>query len=156
MSLSLLNLLGAVVVSKMFTQSKYLVRGCFLRMKYDGDISSGVLLKSNLSVPYKYLAHVMLHCLGPVRGGFDKMRETLQCAMVALVLNRPFNFSEMTFIHLKENMTAKKEKKFVMFPQLLQQIFNVQHPDLPKDQGDVLKLDHMKDETLIRQLTYQN
>ena len=107
-------------------------------------------------MPYKYLAHVMLHCLGPVRGGFDKMRESLQCAMVALVLNRPFNFSEMTYIYLKENVTTKKKKKFMRIPRFLQQIFDVQQPELPKDSNDVLKVDHMKDQTLIRQLTYRN
>ena len=43
----------------------HLNRGCFLRAKYDGDISVTTLHKGNLSPQFKYLAHVLIQCLGP-------------------------------------------------------------------------------------------
>jgi len=75
--------------------------------------------------------------------------------MVALVLNRPFNFSEMTYQHLKENVAAAGNKKFLMFPRFLQMIFNVQLPDLPKEPSDILRQAHMTDDTLSRLLAYR-
>ncbi|KAL8225904.1 hypothetical protein R6Q57_018461, partial [Mikania cordata] len=62
----------------------YLVRGCFMRCKYDRDLEARVLNKAYLSPQFKYLAHVLIHCLGSRRGGFDELRETIQCAFVAL------------------------------------------------------------------------
>ncbi|KAL8244023.1 hypothetical protein R6Q59_010281 [Mikania micrantha] len=94
---------------------RYLVHGCFMRCKYDGDMGVGILNKDFLSPHFKYLAHVLFHCLGSRRGGFDDLWETIQCAFVALVLNLPFNFSEMVFTHLKENVMLKGGKKFLMY-----------------------------------------
>ncbi|KAL8257353.1 hypothetical protein R6Q59_029394 [Mikania micrantha] len=56
---------------------RFLVRGCFLRCKYEGDIGAGILNKAFMSPQFKYLAHVLVHCLGSRRGGFDDMRETI-------------------------------------------------------------------------------
>ncbi|KAL8239527.1 hypothetical protein R6Q59_016094 [Mikania micrantha] len=117
---------------------RYLVRGCFMRCKYDGDLGVGILNKAFLSRQFKYLAHVLTHCLGSRRGGFDDLREIIQCAFVALVLNLPFNFSEMIFTHMEENVVLKGDKKFLMYPQFLQQIFDAQVPDLPKTNTDIL------------------
>ncbi|KAL8225986.1 hypothetical protein R6Q57_018543 [Mikania cordata] len=86
---------------------RYLVQGCFMRCKYEGDLGAGILNKEFMSPQFKYLAHVLIHCLGSRRGGFDDMRETIQCAFIALVLNKPFNFSEMIFNHMKENVVLK-------------------------------------------------
>ncbi|KAL8265570.1 hypothetical protein R6Q59_023700 [Mikania micrantha] len=63
-----------------------LFRGCFMRCKYDGNLEVGVLNKAFLCPQFKYVCHVLIHCLGSRRGGFDDVRETLQCAFVALVL----------------------------------------------------------------------
>ncbi|KAD5507936.1 hypothetical protein E3N88_15639 [Mikania micrantha] len=134
---------------------RFLVRGCFLRCKYEGDIGAGILNKAFMSPQFKYLAHVLVHCLGSRRGGFDDMRETIQCAFAALVLNKPFNFSEMIFIHMKENVVLKGDKKFLMYPRFLQQIIDAQVPDLPKINADVIRLEHMNDTTLNRVLSYR-
>ncbi|KAD0254409.1 hypothetical protein E3N88_44555 [Mikania micrantha] len=134
---------------------RFLVRGCFLRCKYEGDIGAGILNKAFMSPQFKYLAHVLVHCLGSRRGGFDDMRETIQCAFAALVLNKPFNFSEMVFIHMKENVVLKGDKKFIMYPRFLQQIIDAQIPDLPKINADIIRLEHMNDITLNRVLSYR-
>ena len=134
---------------------KYLVRGCFMRLRYDGDVCAGVLNKANLCPQYKYLAHILLHCLGSRRGGFDEMRETIQSAFVALVLNIPFNFSEMVFTHMKENVTLKRENAYLMYPRFLQMIIDDQLPDLHKIDTDRISLDHMNDLTLNRVTVYR-
>ncbi|KAL8231876.1 hypothetical protein R6Q57_001654 [Mikania cordata] len=134
---------------------RYLIRGCFMRCNYKGDLGAGILNKVFMSPQFKYLAHVLVHCLGSRRGGFDDMRETIQCAFVALVLNRPFNFSEMIFLHMKENVTMKGDKKFLMYPRFHQQIIDAQLPGLPKINVDIMRLEHMNDTTLNRVLSYR-
>ncbi|KAD6118944.1 hypothetical protein E3N88_10215 [Mikania micrantha] len=134
---------------------RYLVHGCFMRCKYEGDLGDGILNKVYMSPQFKYLAHVLIHCLGSRRGGFDDMRETIQCAFVALVLNRPFNFSELVFTHMKENVTLKGDKKFLMYPRFLQQLIDAQLPDLSKIDADIIKLEHMNDLTLNRVMSYR-
>ncbi|KAI3686898.1 hypothetical protein L1987_80587 [Smallanthus sonchifolius] len=137
------------------TLDKYLVRGCFMRIKYDGNVAEGVLNKANLCPQYKYLGHVLLHCLGSRRGGFDDMRETIQSAFVALVLNIPFNFSEMVFTHLKENISLKGDNAYLMYPRFLQMIIDDQLPLLPRSDIDMIRLEHMTDVTLNRVQTYR-
>ncbi|KAD7477232.1 hypothetical protein E3N88_00368 [Mikania micrantha] len=133
----------------------YLVRGCFMRCKYEGDVGAGILYKAYMSPQFKYLAHVLIHCLGSRRGGLDDMRETIQCAFVALVLNRPFNFSEMIFTHMKENVALRGDKKFLMYPRFLQQLIDAQLPDLPKINAYIIRLEHMNDITLNRVMSYR-
>ena len=107
-----------------------LIKGCFMRMKYDGKFREVPMVKSNLCVPYKYLMHVLVHCLGSRKGGYDEIPEILQSAMVALVLNRPYNFSQMLLSHLIENITRKGNEKFLMYPRFLQKIIDEQVPQL--------------------------
>ncbi|KAL8214415.1 hypothetical protein R6Q57_003864 [Mikania cordata] len=134
---------------------RYLVRGCFTRCKYEGDLGAGILNKAFMSPQFKYLEHVLIHCLGSRRGGFDDMRETIQCAFVALVPNRPFKISEMIFLHMKENVAMKGDKKFMMYPRFLQQLIDAQLPDLPKNNADIIRLEHMNDTTLNRVMSYR-
>ncbi|KAL8215923.1 hypothetical protein R6Q57_022760 [Mikania cordata] len=108
---------------------RYFLWGCFMRCKYEGDLGAGILNKAFMSPQFKYLAHIFVHCLGSRRGGFDDMRETIQCNFVALVLNRPFNFSE--------------------------QLIDAQLPDLPKINADIIRLEHMNDTTLNRVMSYR-
>ena len=54
-------------------------------------------------------------------------------AMVALVLNKSFNFSKLIFLGMKENLIKDAKEKFMMFPHFIQHIINVQHPDIPKE-----------------------
>ncbi|KAJ0684534.1 hypothetical protein HanLR1_Chr11g0392241 [Helianthus annuus] len=65
--------------------------------------------------------------------------------MVALVLNKQFSISKYIFLNMKENLrrTGASGYKFWMYPRFLQMIMNVQHPDLPKEANDVLKIDVM-------------
>ncbi|MFS7936533.1 hypothetical protein Hanom_Chr05g00416691 [Helianthus anomalus] len=70
--------------------------------------------------------------------------------MVSLVLNKPFSISKYIFVNMKENLgrTGAGGNKFWMYPRFLQMIMNVQHPNLPKADNDVLKIDVMMEHSL--------
>ncbi|KAI7734524.1 hypothetical protein M8C21_030971 [Ambrosia artemisiifolia] len=131
-----------------------LIQGFFRRIKYDGDPGESQLIKSNLSPQWKYLMHVLIHCLSPRKGGYNACRISIQSAMVALTLNMPFNFSQMIFNHLKENITTRQHK-FLMYPRFLQLIINAKLPNLSKRKAHKLKMKHMKGITLSNMLKYR-
>ncbi|KAM0066759.1 hypothetical protein Hdeb2414_s0002g00052861 [Helianthus debilis subsp. tardiflorus] len=70
--------------------------------------------------------------------------------MVALVLNKPFSISKYIFANMKENLgrTSVDSSKFWMYPRFLQMIMNVQHPNHPKNDNDILKIDVMMEHSL--------
>ncbi|KAM0054970.1 hypothetical protein Hdeb2414_s0006g00200731 [Helianthus debilis subsp. tardiflorus] len=79
--------------------------------------------------------------------GYDMAGNDLVGLMVALVLNKPFSVSKYIFANMKENMTRTGSRitgnKFLMYPRFLQMIMNVQHPNLPKADNDILKIEPM-------------
>ncbi|XP_076904399.1 uncharacterized protein LOC143559823 [Bidens hawaiensis] len=138
---------------------RQLVRGLFRRLNYGGDILRSMLNKNGLCAPYKYLLHVLLHCMSGRRGGFDECRLSVQSAFVALILNKPYNYSELVFDHLKEQVRQTlQSKKFLMYPRFLQLIIQDLIPNLDIDQtrvNDVLHQEHMTADTVHRMLTYR-
>ncbi|KAJ0826147.1 hypothetical protein HanRHA438_Chr17g0811091 [Helianthus annuus] len=124
------------------------IRGCLLRMKCTGDILSMQINKGDLPLRYKFLLHVLIQCLSNKRAGYDMASNELMGLMVALVLNRPFSISSFIFENMKENLTRTGKikaigNKYWMYPRYLQMIMNVQHPNLPKVDNDVLKIEAM-------------
>ncbi|KAD5960641.1 hypothetical protein E3N88_12113 [Mikania micrantha] len=73
------------------------IKGCFLRIKYFGVYSEYTIKKGNLPLQYKFLAHVLLHCMSMRRSTFDELRDLMRSEIVSLILNKPFNFSAMIF-----------------------------------------------------------
>ena len=68
--------------------------GAFQRMGYSGDPTKTQWAKSYLYGQWRYLMHIMIVSLSSRRSGFDIMGPRLQSAMVALVYNRPYSFSQ--------------------------------------------------------------
>lgn len=94
-----------------------LIRGLFNCVFYSGELDRSMYNEAYLCQTYKYLLHVLIHCLGGLMGGFDECLIMLQSAFVALTLNKPFNFSTMIFYHLKENcLVVNRRKKLLMYP----------------------------------------
>ncbi|KAJ0475294.1 hypothetical protein HanRHA438_Chr13g0577211 [Helianthus annuus] len=122
-------------------------RGCLLRMKCKGDIFVKQINKGDLPLRYKFLLHILVQCLSNRRSGYDMAGDDLVGFMVALVLNKPFSISKYIFSNMKENMTRTGSRttgnKFWMYPRFLQMVMNVQHPDLPKADNDILKIEAM-------------
>ncbi|XP_035842121.1 uncharacterized protein LOC118488838 [Helianthus annuus] len=121
-------------------------------MKCTGDILGKQLNKSSLPLRYKFLLYVLIQCLSNRRSGYDMANYGLVGLMVALVLNKPFNISKYIFANMKENLRRTGSmtggSKFWMYPRFLQMIMNVQHPNLPKEDNDVMKVEVMKEISL--------
>ncbi|KAD4180452.1 hypothetical protein E3N88_29043 [Mikania micrantha] len=132
------------------------IKGCFLRIRYFGAYSSISVKKGKLPLQYKFLAYVLLHCLSMRKGTFDELRDFMRSAMVALILNKPFNFSGMIFRYMCDNVTKAKDR-FYMYPRFVQMIIDERLPEdmLPREAGDLLKLKHMTDSSLGQVRVYQ-
>ncbi|KAJ0692591.1 hypothetical protein HanPI659440_Chr15g0587731 [Helianthus annuus] len=101
---------------------------------------------------YKFLLHVLIQCLSNRRAGFDMAGNDLVGLMVAFVLNKPFGISKYIYANMQENMKRTGGRtignKFWMYPRFLKTIMNVQHPNLPKADNDLLKIDTMIEHSL--------
>ncbi|MFS7902703.1 hypothetical protein Hanom_Chr01g00014311 [Helianthus anomalus] len=83
-----------------------MVKGCMLRLGYNGPLSSANYLKSCFSKPYKFFIHSIVHALSHRKGGYDVMRDYQMNMVTALVLNKKYNFSKIIFHYMKENITS--------------------------------------------------
>ncbi|KAL8228463.1 hypothetical protein R6Q57_016047 [Mikania cordata] len=83
------------------------------------------------------------------KGTFDELRDLIRSAMVALILNKPFNFSAMIFIYMSDNITKAKDR-FYMYPRFIQMLIDERflEQNLPRVASDILKLKHMTDSSL--------
>ncbi|KAJ0580787.1 hypothetical protein HanRHA438_Chr04g0172131 [Helianthus annuus] len=72
--------------------------------------------------------------------------------ITCLVLNRPYNISQMLFDHMVDNIRGEK---YIMYPRFIQMMIDDQVNDLPKDPADELGLHHMKSEILSRLTQYK-
>ncbi|KAJ0836890.1 hypothetical protein HanRHA438_Chr16g0772061 [Helianthus annuus] len=116
-------------------------------MKCITDIFAGQINKATLPMWYKFLLHVLIQCLCKNRAGYDMAGNDLIGLMVALVLNKPFSISQFLFANMKDNLRRTGSRtsgnKFWMYPRFMQMIMNAQHPDLPKADNDLLKIETM-------------
>ncbi|KAD4586699.1 hypothetical protein E3N88_24300 [Mikania micrantha] len=132
------------------------IKGCFMRIRYFGVYNSISVKKGKLPLQYKLLAHVLLHCLSMRKGTFDELRDLMRSAMVALILNKPLNFSGMIFRYMSDNITKAKDR-FYMYPRFVQMLIDERLPEgmLPREASDLLKLKHMTDSSLGQFRVYQ-
>lgn len=134
-----------------------LVRGLLTRLHYGGDTEKSMVNKNGFSAPYKYLFHVLLHCLSGRKGGFDEGKLSIRSAFVALILNKSFSYSNLIFDHLKEQLQNDFKKRWLFYPRFLQLIINDLIPDLVVDNRatNILVQRHMDAETVNRMSTYR-
>ena len=100
-----------------------LIDGCFHRMGYLRNFNDSQLRKTNLSPVWRFLMHVLIVCLSARKAGLDGIGQSLQSAMVALVLNKPCNFSKYVFSSMIHN-AGPSQHKFLMFPRFVQLLLN--------------------------------
>ncbi|KAM0033808.1 hypothetical protein Hdeb2414_s0016g00490221 [Helianthus debilis subsp. tardiflorus] len=105
---------------------------------------------------YKFLLHILIHCLSNKRSGYDLSPVDLTGLFTALILNKPFNISRYIFNNLKENArrplpsaTQRTNTKFWLYPRFLQMMIDSRIPDLPKDEADKLPVNPMNERTLL-------
>jgi hypothetical protein len=85
---------------------------------YEGPLNRITFQKAMVSPHWKYLIHVLLHCLSPKSTAWDQFGHTIASALVGLVTNQPFNFSYM----ILDGMIAhiKVGSPFLMYPRFVQ------------------------------------
>ncbi|KAJ0616020.1 hypothetical protein HanRHA438_Chr02g0084751 [Helianthus annuus] len=123
-----------------------LCKGLWFRMGFSGHVN-GKYLKSMFSRPYKFLVHCVSHALSHRKGAYDEPSDYIMNIITCLVLNRPYNISQVMFDHLVDNIRGEK---YIMYPRFIQMMIDDQVKDLPKDPADELNLHHMKSGTLSR------
>ncbi|KAL8205672.1 hypothetical protein R6Q57_009223 [Mikania cordata] len=79
---------------------------------------------------WRYLAHVVFHCLSGRKGGYDVLNETLSSCNVAITLGVDFKYSRMVFRDMYVNIKAKRKERFMAFPRFIQIIINKRHQNL--------------------------
>ncbi|MFS7953804.1 hypothetical protein Hanom_Chr07g00622861 [Helianthus anomalus] len=125
-----------------------MVKGCMLRMGYNGPLNNANYSKACFSKPYKFLIHSVIHALSHRKGGYDVMRDYQMNMVTTLVLNKKYNFSKIIFHYMKENITAGS--KTWIYQRFVQMMLYHAFPDLVKDEdNDLLALYHMDNDTLI-------
>ncbi|KAF5802520.1 hypothetical protein HanXRQr2_Chr06g0260431 [Helianthus annuus] len=131
-------------------------RGLLMRLRYSDNVLANQINKKFMPLRYKFLLHILIHCLSNKRSGYDLSPIDLTGLFTALILNKPFNISRYIFDNLKENArrplpsaTQRTSTKFWLYPRFLQMMIDDQIPDLPKAEADVLPVNPMNERTLL-------
>ncbi|KAJ0905547.1 hypothetical protein HanPSC8_Chr07g0295191 [Helianthus annuus] len=74
--------------------------------------------------------------------------------ITCLVLNMPYNVSQVIFDHMVDNI-GSGIGKYIMYPRFIQMMIDDQIKDLPKDPADILGLRNMTADTLSRLASYK-
>ncbi|MFS7977762.1 hypothetical protein Hanom_Chr10g00907791 [Helianthus anomalus] len=121
-----------------------LYKGLWFRMGFIGHVNDK-FLKSMFSRPYKFLIHCIVHALSHRKGAYDEPSDYIMNIITCLVLNMPYNISQVLFDHLVDNIRGEK---YIMYPKFMHMMINDQMTDLPKDLADVMNFRNMKSDTL--------
>ncbi|KAJ0448519.1 hypothetical protein HanPSC8_Chr17g0784451 [Helianthus annuus] len=89
-----------------------LCKGLWCRMGFTGHLN-GKYLKTMFSKPYKFMIHYVVHALSHRKGAYDETSDYIMNIITCLVLNRPYNVSQVIFDHLVDNI---KGDKYIMYP----------------------------------------
>ncbi|KAJ0765268.1 hypothetical protein HanPI659440_Chr08g0301571 [Helianthus annuus] len=99
-----------------------MVKGCMLRLGYNGTLNKANYLKVCFPRLYKFLIHSVLLALSHRKGGYDVMRDYQMNMVTALVLNKKYNFSKIVFHYMVENITSKS--KTWVYPRFIQMMID--------------------------------
>ncbi|XP_022007594.1 troponin T, skeletal muscle-like [Helianthus annuus] len=127
-----------------------MLKGCMLRMGYQGALNAANYLKSKFTKPYKFLIHSILMSLSHTKGGYDAMRDYQMNMVTALVLNKKYNFSHIIFHYMAENITSKV--KSWTYPRFVQMLIDHTYPEIDRNIKDDLLVQSHMNEVSIKQL----
>ncbi|XP_035835816.1 bromodomain-containing protein 4-like [Helianthus annuus] len=130
-----------------------MVKGCMLRMGYQGALNVGNYLKSKFQKPYKFLIHSILMSLSHTKGSYDTMRDYQMNMVTALVLNKKYNFSHIVFHYMTENIRTKS--KTWMYPRFVQMLIDHAYPETDRNiKDDLFVQSHMSNDSLKQLARY--
>ncbi|GJZ90742.1 hypothetical protein Tco_0662669 [Tanacetum coccineum] len=102
-------------------------------MGYERLSSKLTFQKGSFSPQWKFLIHIILHCISSKSTGWNKFSTNLASAVICLAKGQNFNFSKLIFDGMLRNLDPKK---FLMYPRFLQLFLNNQLKDLSEPFND--------------------
>ncbi|GJT53168.1 hypothetical protein Tco_0988222 [Tanacetum coccineum] len=91
---------------------------------YEGNLAQLTFSKPLFSPQWKYLVHVLLHCLSPKSTSWEQFGTNIASALVGLATNQRFNFSLMILNGMLGHIS--NGTPFLMYPRFIQLFLNKQ------------------------------
>ncbi|GJW19027.1 hypothetical protein Tco_0026463 [Tanacetum coccineum] len=91
---------------------------------YEGNLAQLTFSKPLFSPQWKYLVHVLLHCLSPKSTSWEQFGTNIASALVGLATNQKFNFSLMIMNGMLGHIS--NGTPFIMYPRFIQLFLNKQ------------------------------
>ncbi|GJV23453.1 hypothetical protein Tco_1376148 [Tanacetum coccineum] len=91
---------------------------------YEGNLAQLTFSKPLFSPQWKYLVHVLLHCLSPKSTSWEQFGTNIASALVGLAINQKFNFSLMIMNGMLGHIA--NGTPFLMYPRFIQLFLNKQ------------------------------
>ncbi|MFS7977350.1 hypothetical protein Hanom_Chr10g00902981 [Helianthus anomalus] len=101
------------------------------------------------SIPYKFLIHYVVHALSHRNGAYGETSYYIMNIITCLVLNRPYNVSQVIFDNMVDNLGAGNGK-YINDPRFIKMMIDDLVKDIPKDADDILGLRNMTADTISR------
>ncbi|GJT19967.1 hypothetical protein Tco_0878673 [Tanacetum coccineum] len=100
---------------------------------YEGNLAQLTFSKPLFSPQWKYLVHVLLHCLSPKSTSWEQFGTNIASALVGLATNQRFNFSLLILNGMLGHIS--NGTPFLMYPRFVQLFLNKQLEgvDRPQD-----------------------
>ncbi|GKA56141.1 hypothetical protein Tco_0755213 [Tanacetum coccineum] len=100
---------------------------------YEGNLAQLTFSKPLFSPQWKYLVHVLLHCLSPKSTSWEQFGTNIASALVGLATNQKFNFSLMIMNGMLGHIA--NGKPFLMYPRFIQLFLNKQLEGVTRPQN---------------------
>ncbi|GJW74809.1 hypothetical protein Tco_0134179, partial [Tanacetum coccineum] len=100
---------------------------------YEGNLAQLTFSKPLFSPQWKYLVHVLLHCLSPKSTSWEQFGTNIASALVGLATNQKFNFSLMIMNGMLGHIT--NGTPFLMYPRFIQLFLNKQLEGVTRPQS---------------------
>ncbi|GKB50469.1 putative ribonuclease H-like domain-containing protein, partial [Tanacetum coccineum] len=99
----------------------------------EGNLAQLTFSKPLFSPQWKYLVHVLLHCLSPKSTSWEQFGTNIASALVGLATNQKFNFSLMLMNGMLGHIANRKP--FLMYPRFIQLFLNKQLEGVTRPQN---------------------
>ncbi|GKA78418.1 hypothetical protein Tco_0784955 [Tanacetum coccineum] len=100
---------------------------------YEGNLAQLTFSKPLFSPQWKYLVHVLLHCLSPKSTSWEQFGTNIASALVGLATNQKFNFSLMIMNGMLGHIA--NGKPFLMYPRFIQLFLDKQLEGVTRPQN---------------------
>ncbi|GJX91333.1 hypothetical protein Tco_0344659 [Tanacetum coccineum] len=104
-----------------------------LKVINDGNLAQLTFSKPLFSPQWKYLVHVLLHCLSPKSTSWEQFGTNIASALVGLATNQKFNFSLMILTGMLGHIS--NGTPFLMYPRFIQLFLNKQLEGVTRPQN---------------------